>query len=115
MVEDEGLVRTLTCEILEGEGYEGLVAADSEEALEISDGRSGPIDLLLTDLVLPGMSGPELSRAVCQRRPGIGTLLVSGYDNFLLAPEERELPFLQKPFDRAALLGAVREALRPRA
>jgi len=88
VVEDEGLVRTLTCEILEGEGYEVLV---------------------------PGMSGPELSRAVCQRRPGIGTLLVSGYDNFLLAPEERELPFLQKPFDRAALLGAVREALRPRA
>jgi CheY-like chemotaxis protein len=115
LVEDEGLVRTLAREILESDGHEVLVAGDSQEAFDVSDLHEGSIDVLLTDLVLPGMSGIDLSRAIRKRRPNIRTLLVSGYDYGLLGPEERKLPFLQKPFDRSALLSAVREVLRAEA
>ena len=111
LVEDEGLVRTLAREILVSAGHEVLTASDSNEAFEVSDGHQGPIDLIVTDLVLPGMSGIDLSRAIQERRPGTRTLLVSGYDNGLLGPEERDIPFLQKPFDRSALLSAVSEVL----
>ena len=111
LVEDEGLVRTLAREILVSAGHEVLVACDSTEAFEVSDGHQGHIDLIVTDLVLPGMSGIDLSRAIRERRPGTLTLLVSGYDNGLLGPEEREIPFLQKPFDRSGLLTAVSEVL----
>ncbi|MCS5637127.1 MAG: ATP-binding protein [Myxococcota bacterium] len=111
LVEDEALVRTLACEILEGAGYDVLTATDSREAVDLSAGHSGEIHLLLTDLVLPGMSGVDLSRVIREHRPDIRTLLVSGYDNGLLGPEERTLPFLQKPFDRSLLLERVSEVI----
>jgi len=111
LVEDEGLVRTLAQEILSSAGHEVLVACDSGEAFEVSDSHEGAIDLIVTDLVLPGMSGIDLSKEIRERRPGTLTLLVSGYDNGLLGPEERGIPFLQKPFDRSALLTAVSEVL----
>jgi len=111
LVEDEGLVRTLAQEILLSAGHEVLVACDSSEAFEVSNSHEGAIDLIVTDLVLPGMSGIDLSKEIRKRRPGTLTLLVSGYDNGLLGPEEREIPFLQKPFDRSALLTAVSEVL----
>jgi CheY-like chemotaxis protein len=111
LVEDEELVRTLACEILEGAGYDVLMATDSDEAVDLSAAHPGEIHLLLTDLVLPGMSGVDLSRAIQAHRPEIRTLLVSGYDNGLLGPEERMLPFLQKPFDRSLLLERVNEVI----
>lgn len=111
LVEDEGLVRTLTQEILETEGYRVLVAEDSEKALRVSEGHSARIDLLLTDLVLPGMSGSALSKTIEEHRPDIKTLLVSGYDNQMLGTEYREMPFLQKPFDRTSLLRKVSDLL----
>jgi len=111
VVEDEGLVRVLTREVLEGAGYRVLVAAGADEALRIFDETGGSIDLLLTDLVLPGTSGVDLSRALRQKMPGMRVLLVSGYDNGMLGPEERAIPFLQKPFDRASLLAKVQEVL----
>ncbi len=111
LVEDEGLVRILTREVLEGEGYRVLLAENSEDAFRISDDFTEGIDLLLTDLVLPGMSGVELSQAMRERRPGIRLLLVSGYDNGMLGPDERGIPFLQKPFDRSSLLTKVREVM----
>ena len=111
LVEDEALVRTLACEILEDAGYDVLTATDSREAINLSTAHRGEIHLLLTDLVLPGMSGVDLSRAIRESRPAIRTLLVSGYDNGLLGPEERLLPFLQKPFDRSNLLERVSEVI----
>jgi signal transduction histidine kinase/CheY-like chemotaxis protein len=111
LVEDEELVRTLACEILEGAGYDVLMAADSHEAVDLSAAHPGEIHLLLTDLVLPGMSGVDLRRAIQAHRPEIRTLLVSGYDNGLLGPEEHALPFLQKPFDRSLLLERVNEVI----
>ena len=88
------------------------MAEDSVGALSLSGEFSGRIDLLLTDLVLPGMSGGALSKAIRKHRPDIKTLLVSGYENKMLGSEERELPFLQKPFDRATLLRNVGDLLR---
>ena len=111
VVEDEPLVRTLTTNILESSGYRVLAAEDSEAAVRISEAHGGRIDLLLTDLVLPGMSGADLGDLIGERRPGIEILLVSGYDNISLPADHRDVPFLQKPFDRSSLLLKVRELL----
>ena len=111
LVEDEGLVRTLTQEILETGGYRVLVVEDSEKALRVSEDHSARIDLLLTDLVLPGMSGSALSKTIEEHRPDIKTLLISGYDQQMLGTEYSEMPFLQKPFDRTTLLRKVAELL----
>jgi signal transduction histidine kinase len=114
VVEDEPLVRTLTTNILESSGYRVLTAEDSEAAVRIEEGHKEKIDLLLSDLVLPGMSGIELGKAIGERRPEMGILLVSGYDNVSLASDQRDIPFLQKPFDRSTLLSKVREVLDSR-
>jgi DNA-binding NtrC family response regulator len=114
VVEDEALVRTLTTNILESSGYRVLAAEDSEAAVRIEEAHSERIDLLVTDLVLPGMSGIELGKAIGERRPEMGILLVSGYDNVSLASDQRDVPFLQKPFDRSTLLSKVREVLDSR-
>ncbi|MDG2335821.1 MAG: ATP-binding protein [Myxococcota bacterium] len=111
VVEDEGLVRVLTREVLESEGYRVLVAAGAEDAMRIFEDVGEEVDLLLTDLVLPGTSGVELSHALRERVPEMKVLLVSGYDNGMLGPEERVIPFLQKPFERASLLAKVQEVL----
>ncbi|MDE0884707.1 MAG: ATP-binding protein [Myxococcota bacterium] len=112
VVEDEGLVRVLTREVLESEGYRVLVAAGAEDAMQIFEDVGADVDLLLTDLVLPGASGVDLSRVLRKRMPEMKVLLVSGYDNGMLGPEDRDIPFLQKPFERASLLAKVQEVLR---
>ncbi len=114
VVEDEALVRTLTSNILESNGYRVLTAEDSEEAVRVAEAHDGEIDLLLTDFVLPGMSGIELGKVIGEQRPEMGILLASGYDHVSLAAEAREVPFLQKPFDRSTLLSKVREVLDSR-
>jgi CheY-like chemotaxis protein len=107
VVEDEAAVRRLTCRILTREGYTVLEAADGPRALDTWDAHPGEIDLLLTDVVMPGMSGKELAE-----RLGIEPVFMSGYtDDVMLRHGMVGLRLVQKPFDAQTLLGAVRSAL----
>jgi PAS domain S-box-containing protein len=113
VVEDQESLRNLIGEILEDAGYRVLSAADGRSALALSDGASEPIHLLLTDVVMPGMSGRELAETLRQRRPEAVALLISGYPNEIVERSGGlgDLPLLEKPFSRAALLHRVRETL----
>jgi PAS domain S-box-containing protein len=107
VVEDEAAVRRLTCRILAREGYTVLEAEDAPRALDTWDAHPGAIDLLLTDVVMPGMSGKELAE-----RLGIEPVFMSGYtDDVMLRHGMEGLRLVQKPFDAQTLLGAVRSAL----
>jgi PAS domain S-box-containing protein len=107
VVEDEAAVRRLTCRILAREGYTVLEAADGPRALDTWDAHADEIDLLLTDVVMPGMSGKELAE-----RLGIEPVFMSGYTDDVISRHGMEgLRLVQKPFDAQTLLGAVRSAL----
>jgi len=107
VVEDEAAVRRLTCRILKREGYTVLEAPDGRHAIDTWDAHPGEIDLLLTDVVMPGMSGKELAE-----RLGIEPVFMSGYtDDMMLRHGVEGLRLVQKPFDAQTLLGAVRSAL----
>ena len=112
--EDEAAVRTVAVAALERRGYRVLAAADGEGALALSHAFPGPIDLLVTDVVMPGMNGRELADRLTRSRPGVQVLYVSGYteDSELLAgltAETRSL--LPKPFTSLDLARRVRAAL----
>ena len=116
LAEDDGALRELISEMLTRSGYRVLAAATPAEARRIVREFSGPIDLLLTDVVLPGMKGPDLAEAVSRRWPEMRVLYMSGYPE--LDPKARghlpaDAPLLHKPFTTEALLRAVSEALSP--
>jgi CheY-like chemotaxis protein len=112
IVEDEEAVRTLMCTALEQHGYRVLIAADGVEALKLIASHSGPIELLVSDLLMPGMNGAELGRKVKARLPGIEVLYVSGYaEELRQSGEIDESSFLQKPFAPQSLLRKVRDML----
>jgi CheY-like chemotaxis protein len=107
VVEDEAAVRKLTCRILTRAGYEVLEASDGELALATWDKHAGEIDLVVTDVVMPGMSGKELAEQL-DTEP----VFMSGYTDDVMLRHGVEGPRLvQKPFDAQTLLGAVRSAL----
>jgi DNA-binding response OmpR family regulator len=114
LVEDDQMVRTLTRYILELVGYNVLEAGDGCEAMEVCNRYDGPVHLLLTDVVLPQMSGPVLCEELVKTFPDIGILYMSGYSDSVLISHgvspEGEL-FLQKPFSPEALARKVRERL----
>jgi CheY-like chemotaxis protein len=113
LCEDEDLVLGLLERILAGEGYELLSSRDPHEALALAASRPD-IDLLLTDVILPGLSGPELAARLRETHPDVRTLFLSGY-SFETVRDRGNLPagsaFLEKPFDRASLLRRIRELL----
>lgn len=114
VVEDQENVRKLTREVLSLGGYKILEAASAEEALEISDRYAEKIHLLLTDVVLPGMSGKELADVLESRRSIIKVLFMSGYSQSVFSRRGIRLEeggYLQKPFTPELLTGAVRNAL----
>jgi two-component system, cell cycle sensor histidine kinase and response regulator CckA len=114
LVEDEEMVRNLVRETLEREGYRLLDAADPMEARRIADNFKSPIQLLITDVVMPKVSGRELAAQLLKRRPTLKVLYMSGYtDNAIVnsALLEKEVAFLQKPFTPAALAQKVRDVL----
>jgi CheY-like chemotaxis protein len=118
LVEDEEMVRELAIEIFRGAGYTVLDAANGADALAICDRHEGCIDLLVTDLVMPGMNGIELARKVCDSRPGIPVLFMSGYaedakERLGFLDEGRA--FLQKPITPTKLSRKVREIFSERA
>lgn len=114
LVEDDERVRASTRACLERLGYTVLDAADSPGALALLDDEASKVDLLLTDVVLPGMNGRQLADAVTKRHPGVKTLFMSGYTDSVIATRgvrHQRVPFIQKPFTKAALSRKLREAL----
>jgi two-component system, cell cycle sensor histidine kinase and response regulator CckA len=113
LVEDEDMLRTLTRNVLELLGYSVLEAADGKQACEISLQKNRKIDLLLTDVVMPGMSGPALASELVTTRPTLSVLYTSGYTGQAVGhgviPERSH--FIPKPFTREDLARKVREAL----
>jgi PAS domain S-box-containing protein len=118
VVEDEPSVRALVQTILARQGYRVLVAENAEAALGVASREANPIHLLLTDLVMPGMSGRELASRMAVLRPDIRIVLTSGYaaeslDGF---PDLDTIAFLAKPFTERTLTAKIREVLdAPRA
>jgi CheY-like chemotaxis protein len=114
LVEDEEMVRELAVESLQGYGYAILQAPNGNEALSICESHMGKIDLLITDLVMPGMNGIELSRKFGDSHPGVPVLFMSGYAEDALEDlghmAERQ-SFLQKPITPTRLSRKVREML----
>lgn len=114
LVEDEGVVRGLVSDVLEGHGYKLLVASRSEEAFRLSGRHEGPIHLMVTDVVMPGMSGRELAERLASSRPKMKVLYISGYTDDAVVRhgvQAEGMPFLQKPFTPVVLLRKVREVL----
>jgi PAS domain S-box-containing protein len=109
LVEDERSVRTLIRRLLEVEGYIVVTADSAEDALVVA-GREGEIDLVLTDMVMPGMNGRELMEQLEHSRPGMKVVYTSGYFDDRASPA-KGAPFLQKPYTHQALARTVREAL----
>jgi PAS domain S-box-containing protein len=113
LVEDETMVRAVARQALLRHGYRVLEATGGMEALSLTATGAAELDLLLTDVVMPGISGPELAERLRQRRPGLKVLFMSGYSDD--AVENRRLlgnaPLLHKPFTPEQLARCVREVL----
>jgi two-component system cell cycle sensor histidine kinase/response regulator CckA len=114
LVEDELQVRNLTERLLRMAGYRVLTAASATEALALTMNHQDAIDLLLTDVVMPVMSGCQLAKDLCGQRPELRVLFMSGYDDDIINKYgvfEPETNFLAKPFSPEQLFGKIREAL----
>jgi len=114
LVEDEVGVRELAREYLEMSGYTVIEASDGHTAIELAAMHAGPIDLLMTDVVMPGIGGRELADRVSGLRPGIKVLFMSGYTDQAVVHQgvlETNAVLLQKPFTLAALASKLREIL----
>jgi signal transduction histidine kinase/ActR/RegA family two-component response regulator len=115
LVEDEEQVRELACRVLERSGYTVLAAPDAETATAIADRHPGHIHLLLTDMVLPNVSGRELAARLGIHRPAVKVLYISGTSEGSIARHRLLQPgteFLEKPFSLDGLLRKVRQVLR---
>ena len=114
LVEDETNVRQLTRHYLQGQGYTVLEAADAAAAIKISNSHTGPIHLLFTDVVMPGMNGRQLAHAISELRPETRVLYMSGYTENVIGHNgtlDVNVNLLQKPFTLPALKAKVREVL----
>jgi CheY-like chemotaxis protein len=113
LVEDDADVRTLIREVLRSHAYMVLEAGDVSEALAISEHHPATIDVLVTDVVMPKMSGPALAQRLMSERPGLKMLYMSGYTGTVghQGMLEHGASFLQKPFTPDALARAVRRVL----
>lgn len=117
LVEDEEPLRRLCAEFLGQLGYNVLPASDGREALALVDGYPGQIDLLITDVLMPEVSGPELAQTLVSMRPSLKVIYISGYSDGSLAPDgilNSETVLVHKPFTIRALTAKLREVLRSR-
>jgi CheY-like chemotaxis protein len=114
LAEDEEGVRELACEFLTAAGYRVFVAQDGERALKIAEMLNEPIHLLVTDVVMPKMRGPELAERLKRVRPDIKVVYMSGYLDQDASSEHSvgDSEYLQKPFSRDLLVHRVGAALR---
>ncbi len=114
VVEDESSIRLLVRKFLEHFGYRVLEACDSSEARRIIETHGGALDLLITDVVMPGGSGPDLARDLQRSHPGLKVLFMSGYPDDAVGAHgvlKEGTHFLSKPFGRETLAAKVREVL----
>jgi CheY-like chemotaxis protein len=114
LVEDESAVRDITRRILTRAGYRVLAAGDSTEALEATKLLDEPVNLILTDVVMPRMNGRELADRIAERWPGIKVVYMSGYTDEAIVHHgvlDPGLHFISKPFTAAALTRKIREVL----
>ncbi len=118
VVEDEETILQLACRILGQHGYKILAAHSPDEALHLATAHHGPIDLMVTDVVMPGLNGKELFSRLATTHPGLRCLFISGYTADVIAHQgvvEDGLRFLGKPFTAAELARKVRRILDERA
>jgi PAS domain S-box-containing protein len=114
LVEDNDMVRNLTQSLLQMQGYTVLSAASGKEALSAAEERGAAVDLLLADVVMPDMSGRNLSAKLREKRPKLKVLFMSGYSDDAIGQHgalEAGAEFIQKPFSVAGLAAKVREVL----
>jgi two-component system, cell cycle sensor histidine kinase and response regulator CckA len=114
VAEDDEMVRELTCEMLEELGYRVMRAETAEKCLELAQNSAAPMDLLLTDVIMPEMSGKELFKRIAQIRPDIRVLFMSGYTADIIARRgvlDAGVDFIQKPFSLDILSQKIRKAL----
>jgi PAS domain S-box-containing protein len=114
LVEDEANLRRLARQYLETQGYKILEAEDAAAALQIVDGHKGSLDLLLTDVIMPGLNGRELATHVSNQLPNVRVLYMSGYAENAIGHDgtlDAGINLLQKPFSLPALRDRVREVL----
>jgi PAS domain S-box-containing protein len=114
IVEDQGDVRRLALSILRANGYRLLEAENAEQALQLSAGYAGGIELLITDVIMPGLNGRQLADRLAKERPGLKVLYTSGYAADVIALQgslEPGMAYLPKPFGAAQLAAKVREVL----
>jgi CheY-like chemotaxis protein len=114
LVEDEDIVRQIANEILTMNGYQVLQASHGDEALDVSRQHQGVIDLMVTDVVMPVMGGPELARRLAMTRPKMRVLYMSGYTDDAIVRHgvlQEQTAFLQKPFTAEAFARKLREVI----
>ena len=113
LVEDEPFVREATCSILESAGFEVLPAEDAQDAMKVYAECKCGIDLVMTDMVLPGRTGQQLGQDLREHSPELAVLVTSGYSNpeyDMEAPESRTY-FLAKPYSRRTLVERIERIL----
>jgi CheY-like chemotaxis protein len=113
LAEDDVIMRRLTRKMLEGHGYKVLEAEDGQSALEVIGSDHASVDLILTDVVMKGMNGPELVLRLIDSHPAMKVVYMSGYTGELVADQgiDSGIPLLEKPFTRAGLLKTIDAAL----
>jgi CheY-like chemotaxis protein len=114
LVEDEHAVRSVAARILLNQGYYVLAACSADEAFTLAERVGGAIDLILTDVVMPDMGGPELVKRLLSKWPDIKVVFMSGYaegDKLQVGVGDKGISFLQKPFSAESLTFSVREVL----
>jgi PAS domain S-box-containing protein len=114
LVEDDRSVRALARQVLRRRGYRVIEAENGRHALEVGTAYPGHIDLLLSDVVMPELGGPQLAERLCAARPGLRVHFVSGYTDDAIGSSgalRQGIPLLEKPFTPTELAGRVREVL----
>jgi len=111
LVEDDAMVRATARLILESLGYAVIELANGQEALAALRSPDSPAQVVLTDVVMPKMNGPELARQLAEHRPELPVVFMSGYSRDVEPRPPADAPFLDKPFSLGALAAALRSAL----
>lgn len=114
VVEDDDVVRGFIRAVLEMYGYIVVTMKDPQEALKYLDLPANPCDLLITDMVMPGMNGKELAERACLSRPSLKVIYISGFQEHMLFEKFSDdgIAFLEKPFQQYELLSMVRKVLK---
>ena len=115
VVEDEQPLRKLIVTMLEKIGYTVLTSSSTEEAIEIFSREKNQIDLLVSDVVMPGINGIDLQKILLSKKPALKTLFISGFPVEVMASKgltDATIPFLLKPFTMASLAEKIKEILK---